>query len=156
MNRNLKRTALALALLASAPAFGQEAEVPADGWSGKGEFGLVATSGNTDTQSLAMALEFIYNSEKWRHRLAAGTIYAEDNNETTAERYDFGAQSDYKLSLKSYVFGALRYENDEFSAYEDQTTLAFGYGRQLLAALPPMRRTRDILEVRQMLARSAT
>ena len=78
-----------------------------------------------------MALEFIYDSEKWRHRLAAGAIYAEDDGETTAERYDFGAQSDYKLSKKSYVFGAFRYEKDDFSAYEDQSTLTFGYGRQV-------------------------
>lgn len=119
-------TGLLLCLTAAAD------EAPEYGWSGKGELGLVSTSGNTDTRSLNLALEFIYNSATWRHRLAAGVIYAEDSGETTAERYDFGAQSDYKLSKRSYVFGALRYEKDEFSEYEDQTTLSFGYGRQLL------------------------
>ncbi len=126
---------IAAALLAASlavPALAQDAEEPDYGWSGKGEFGLVSTSGNTDTSSLNLALEFIYDSERWRHRLGGGAIYAEDSGETTAERYNFGAQSDYKLSQKSYLFGAFRYEMDEFSAYEDQTTLTFGYGRQVL------------------------
>jgi putative salt-induced outer membrane protein len=30
------------------------------------------------------------------------------------------------------VFGALRYDNDDFSAYSDQGTASFGYGRQIL------------------------
>ena len=102
------------------------------GWSGKGEFGLVSTSGNSDTNSLNLALEFIYDSEQWTHRLSAGAINADSDGETTAERYDFGAQSDYNLSEKSYVFGAFRYEKDDFSAFEDQTTLTAGYGRQVL------------------------
>ncbi len=127
----IRIVALAVALL-PVSLLAEEKEEPNYGWSGKGEFGLVSTSGNSDTQSINLALEFIYDSEKWRHRLAAGAISAEDDGETTAKRYDFGAQTDYKLTQKSYVFGALRYENDDFSAYEDQTTLTFGYGRQLL------------------------
>ncbi|MEJ8569086.1 DUF481 domain-containing protein [Elongatibacter sediminis] len=125
-------TLAALAATLSSPLAAQEEDAPDYGWSGKGEFGLVSTSGNTDTQSINLALEFIYNSEKWRHRLAASAINAEDDGDTTAKRFDFGAQTDYKLSERSYVFGALRYEKDDFSAYEDQSTLTFGYGRQLL------------------------
>lgn len=121
-----------LALFGSAALSAQEPAAPDYGWSGKGELGFVSTSGNTDTQSLNLALEFIYDSEKWRHRFGAGAINSEDNGVTTAKRYDLGAQTDYKLTEKSYVFGALRYENDDFSAYEDQSTLTFGYGRQVL------------------------
>jgi putative salt-induced outer membrane protein len=109
-----------------------EPEGPVYGWSGKGELGLVSTSGNTDTQSLNLALEFIYDSEKWRHRFGAAAINSEDNNVTTAKRIDLGAQTDYKLTEKSFVFGALRYENDDFSAYEDQSTFTLGYGRQVI------------------------
>jgi putative salt-induced outer membrane protein len=105
---------------------------PKYGWSGKGEFGLVSTSGNSDTFSLNLLAEVSYESEKWRHRFAAGALNSENDGDTTAKRYDLGAQSDYKLNEKSYVFGALRYDNDDFSAYEDQTTVAAGYGRQVL------------------------
>lgn len=102
------------------------------GWSGKGEFGLVLTSGNTDTETLNLGLEFVREGEQWRHRIAADALRAEDSGNTTAERYAIEGQSDYKINEKSYAFGAIRYESDEFSAYEYQQTLALGYGRQLI------------------------
>lgn len=126
---------LAVVLLAPASLWAQEEvdpEAPRYGWSGKGEFGLVSTSGNSDTFSLNLLAEVTYESEKWRHRFAAGALNSENDGDTTAKRYDLGAQSDYKLNEKSYVFGALRYDNDDFSAYEDQTTVSAGYGRQVL------------------------
>jgi len=128
----ISRIAALALLFGAASSLAQDAEIQHYGWGGKGEFGLVASSGNSDTRSLKLAVEFIYNAEKWRHRLTAGALNAENSGDKTANRYDFGAQSDYKLSGKSYVFGALRYEKDDFSAYEDQSTLALGYGRQLL------------------------
>jgi putative salt-induced outer membrane protein YdiY len=35
-----------------------EEEEKKEGWTGKGEFGYVQTSGNTDTSALNLALEF--------------------------------------------------------------------------------------------------
>ncbi len=133
MKKLCKLSYLAVALVFTpALLLAEEPEAPDYGWSGKGELGFVSSSGNTDTRSLNLALELIYEVEKWRHRLSAGALYAENGGNKTANRYDLGAQSDYKLSKKSYVFGALRYEKDDFSAYEDQTTAAIGYGRKLL------------------------
>ena len=121
--QDIRSWALAL-LLAPAALMAQDAksepEAPKYGWSGKGEFGLVSTSGNSDTFSLNLAAEIAYESEKWRHRFAASALNSENNGDTTAKRYDLGEQSDYKLNAKSYVFGALRYDHDDFSAYEDQ------------------------------------
>lgn len=128
----LRVPAMILAILSTAPIAAQQKQAPDYGWHGKGELGLVSTSGNSDTRSIKLALEFIYGSEHWRHRFTAGLLNAEDEGETTAKRYDLGAQSDYKLSERSYVFGAVRYEKDDFSAFDDQTTVTFGYGRQLL------------------------
>jgi len=109
------------------------AQDPADnGWSGKGEVGLVKTTGNTETESLKLGLEFVREQDKWRHRVAADALNASDTGMTTAERYGFEWQTDYKLDEKSWVLGAFRYESDKFSAYDNQQTLTFGYGRQLL------------------------
>ena len=119
-------------LLNSAAAIAQQA-VPANtGWTGQGEFGLVKTTGNTETESLLLGVEFILEQEKWRHRTAANALRAEDRGVTTAERYGFEWQSDYKLDDKSWVLGSFRYESDEFSAYDSQQTLTIGYGRNLL------------------------
>lgn len=130
--RLLALAALLALALAPVTLMAEDEEEPIYGWSGKGEFGLVSTTGNSDTFSLNLGLEFLYNSETWRHRFSATALNSEDDGDTTAKRYTLGAQSDYKLSEKSYVFGALRYDNDDFSAYEDQATVSVGYGRQIL------------------------
>jgi ATP-dependent DNA helicase DinG len=57
------------------------------------------------------------------------------------------------IALKQGVGRLIRSEADSgVVAILDPRLTGKGYGRQLLAALPPMRRTRDLLEVRQMLA----
>ncbi|MDX1554857.1 MAG: DUF481 domain-containing protein [Xanthomonadales bacterium] len=120
-------------LVISQPVLSQdEEEEKKEGWSGTGEFGYVQTSGNTDTSTLNMALEFIYEKEKWRHRLGATALRSEKDNVTDAERYTFGAQTDYKLTDRSYVFGALRYASDEFEAYDPVMTLTGGYGYTII------------------------
>ncbi|HUG73753.1 MAG TPA: ATP-dependent DNA helicase, partial [Steroidobacteraceae bacterium] len=58
------------------------------------------------------------------------------------------------IVLKQGVGRLIRSEEDRgVVAILDPRLTRKGYGKQLLAALPPMRRTRDLLEVRQMLAR---
>jgi putative salt-induced outer membrane protein len=103
-----------------------------EGWSGKGEFGYVQTSGNTDTSTLNMGLAFAYNRDKWRHHLGATALRSEQDDELDAERYTFDAQSDYKFSEKDYAFGAFRYVSDEFAPFDPVSTLSFGYGRELI------------------------
>jgi len=129
LNIMLFCAALALAGTAAAqdPA-GQDEE----GWSGKGELGLVRTTGNSETESLHLKLGFVREGEKWRHRAGANALRADDTGVTTAERYGLEWQSDYKLTDRSWVLGALRYESDKFSAYDNQKTYTLGYGHMLL------------------------
>ena len=111
----------------------QDEEASADRrWSGKGELGLVKTTGNSETESFLLGLEFVRETDRWRHRAAASALSASDSGNTSAERYGFEWQSDYKLDDKSWILGAFRYESDEFSAFENQQTLTIGYGRKLI------------------------
>lgn len=109
-----------------------EEEEKKEGWTGKGEFGYVQTSGNSDTSALNMALEFTYEKDKWRHRLGATALRSEQDDQLDAERYTLGAQSDYKLTERSYVFGAARYDADKFAPYDPVTTVSAGYGYTIL------------------------
>ncbi|MDX1461245.1 MAG: DUF481 domain-containing protein [Xanthomonadales bacterium] len=131
MNYLVKTSVVSLLLML--PTGAALAQSSADeGWSGKGELGLVSTTGNSETESLVLGVSIIKEQDKWRHRVAADALSAEDSGETTAERYGFEWQSDYKLDDVSWVLGSLRYESDEFSSYDNQQILTFGYGRQLL------------------------
>lgn len=107
---------------------------PADAaeWSGKGEFGLVVSRGNSETETLNLGLEFERQSEKWRNRLRLTALRAEDSGELNAERYTLGYKSGYNFNEESYLFGAVRYDQDEFSSYDHQASMAIGYGRQVI------------------------
>ena len=131
---SLKGLAVVVMLSVSVPLLAQDGgeEEKPEGWRGKGELGYVKTSGNTDTSSLNLALEFIYEKDKWRHTLAGTMLKSSKDGETDADRWTARAQSDYKFSEKSYMFGSVRHDADEFAGYNPVTAFAVGYGRQLV------------------------
>lgn len=120
----------AFALCATAPL--QAAALEDSEWSGAGEFGYLATSGNTETQSLSAKLGLINDRELWRHTLGLEATSNSDNEVTTAERYAADWQSDYKITKFDYLFGRLSYETDKFSGYDYRTSEVLGYGRRVL------------------------
>ncbi len=120
----------AFALCATAPI--QAAELMDSQWTGAGEFGYLATSGNTDTESLSAKLGLINDREIWRHTMGLEATTNSDNAVTTAERYAADWQSDYKISKFDYLFGRLSYETDKFSGYDYRTSEVLGYGRRVL------------------------
>lgn len=109
---------------------------PADAaeWSGAGEFGLVIASGNSDTETLNLAFSLERQTEQWRNRLRLTGMRSRDSGQLNAERYTGSYRSGYNFSERSYLFGAIRYDKDEFSSYDYQTTASLGYGRQLIDA----------------------
>jgi putative salt-induced outer membrane protein len=107
---------------------------PADelGWSGKGEMGLVRTTGNTESEALNFNLEFVKTTATWRHRFSSTTLTTSEDGIQDNERYQLGIQSDRKVSDISYLFSAFRFDADKFGAYDPQTTLTIGYGREFM------------------------
>lgn len=98
-------------------------------WSGEGKVGFVSTGGNTDTETLNVGLDVNRESEHWWHSILFAAVSASDSGDTTAERYEFGGKSRYKIDERAYWFGSLRYQDDRFSGFEYQSSLAGGYGR---------------------------
>lgn len=111
-----------------------EPEEAPPAWHASAELGLINTSGNTDTTTLSLGVEVVRTFLPWRHRVAAEVLQAEEDGEDTADRWLGEWQSDYRLAERSYVFGALRHEADEFSGFDFQQTAAVGYGRTLIAS----------------------
>ena len=128
--RNWMAAAAAL-LVFSAPLAAQD-EPPPEGWRGTGELGYVRTTGNTETSSLNMALEFIYEKEKWRHTLGGSALRSKKSGTLDAERWTVRGQSDYKFSEKSYLFASFRHDSDTFAGYDPVTSISAGYGRTLV------------------------
>ncbi len=132
--RNVAKAALAGSLfLLTAGVYAQdETKVAERDWTGNGEFGLVSTTGNTETLALNLKLKFVKKSEKWRHRFAGSALASSKNGVKDNERYTLELQSDRKFSEQSYMFGSFRWDADKFGAYDPQMTATTGYGRELM------------------------
>jgi putative salt-induced outer membrane protein len=121
---------------------------PTTGWSGSGELGFAASSGNSKTQNLDAKLAFAKEDDKWKDtfyltalrnkgdikttQVVGGAAVTTNAYETTANRVETGASAGYKLDDRSYIVGAVRYEHDDFSPYQWDWTVSIGYGYTIL------------------------
>ena len=64
--------------------------------------------------------------------LRAGRNYGSDGSVTNAERWEVRGQSDHAFTDRAYWFGAERYEDDRFSAFEFQASLSTGLGYKIV------------------------
>lgn len=97
-------------------------------WQGKGELGGVLARGNTETETINAKVDVTRDSEQWRHQLGASILRTTNDGLTSADRWELRGESNFKLTERSYLFGALRYEDDQFTDFEYQATASLGYG----------------------------
>jgi putative salt-induced outer membrane protein len=109
-----------------------EEEAVVKPWEGSGELGFVNTTGNTETVALNAKLNFVRTGKKWRHRFSGTALVTSEDGSTDNKRYTVEVQSDRKLSEKSWLFGAFRWDADKFGSYDPQMSLTAGYGYQLM------------------------
>lgn len=118
----------AVAAALAAPVFAQQQE----GLSGKVAFGYLATSGNSDNETMNLNFSGKKVSGNWTHALDGQAVKSSTNSVTTAEAYGLGWQSQYDFSEHNFVFGLVDWDKDEFSAYDQQTREVVGYGRRII------------------------
>ncbi|WP_211252999.1 MULTISPECIES: DUF481 domain-containing protein [Vibrio] len=127
---------LSMGLLSSMCAYADEQgqdhsdiEIPSP-WDAEVEFGYQAHTGNSDSRSLNSRLNLEY--VEGRHRTYGEWKYyllykdgEEDKRQST-----YTAQSDYKLSPKTYLYGSFRGVDSRYTAYFKDYTLSGGLGYQ--------------------------
>lgn len=101
-------------------------------FTGQAEAGLVIASGNTETETANARFKLANEIDAWKHAFGADALYASDEEGKTAQRWEVFGQSDYNFSPRTFWFGAARFEQDEFSGFEYQTTLSSGLGRKFI------------------------
>lgn len=121
-----------LVLTASLVGLTGAAGAHADGWTGKGEAGLVIANGNTHTKTANAKLALARESGAWKNAFGLAGLYASDSGGTTGQRWEAFTQSDYSFSEKNFWFGAGRYERDKFSGFVYQATVSSGLGRKFI------------------------
>lgn len=139
---SIKNLACAVALTAlSLNAIAQD-EKDDKAYSADVELGFIATSGNTESESLIGKANIKQNFTKWRNTYILETLYKNDTFEDedtgeeesirTAERLFISGQADRKLDDEYkaiFVYGS--YEDDRFTGFEYQSVLAVGYTDRL-------------------------
>lgn len=147
MKLTLIATTLAFCLPLAFSAHAADAD-DAGGWTGTGELGFAMTRGNTRSQTLNAKLNFKREDETWKNafyvtalrnkgettvtRVVDGEQVSTEVFSTTANRVEAGASVGYKLTPRSYIVGALRYEHDEYATYRWQAAASVGYGYILI------------------------
>jgi putative salt-induced outer membrane protein len=132
-NRPLRRLPAAFALLALAAgnaALAQQDE-ERDTLSGRATLGFLATSGNTDSTNTNARLRLTYVPNAWSHEWDLSAVGATRDKETTAQAYN-GLYVARRSFEANYIFTALDWNRNRFSAYERQRSETVGYGRRLI------------------------
>jgi putative salt-induced outer membrane protein len=116
---------LTLAALAlTAPALAEDAPVPT--WKGSLGLSYVATSGNSDTKTLGLDFGLDRKPEPWGLEIRALALRADQNGDTTAERYGASFKGKRALGDRWEVFAGLGADKDKFAGYDLRTLLAGG------------------------------
>jgi putative salt-induced outer membrane protein len=116
---SLKHLYAVIALAALAPAAQAQ-------WSGKAELGILSATGNTESKAANAKLDLIHEGSRWRNTVGFAALYSEGAEFSTAERYEAKYQADFKITDRFSWFGALRGEQDRFSAFAYQATVSTG------------------------------
>ena len=104
----------AMLLLSGVPA-GAQAPAPPKIWTVNASAGLALTGGNTDTSTVNMAYDLVYDPQT-RNIVKSDSLYIHGTSEgeLTASRLGFNVRDEYKLKPRLFLFAQNLYLRDEF------------------------------------------
>ena len=97
---------------------------------GEVEAGLDWRTGNTELTQYNARGKLVYDADDWRNTATAALLSSEEDGISIAEQYRAGFDTNYKLNVRDYLFGTIRYVDDRFSGFEWRLTETAGLGRR--------------------------
>jgi putative salt-induced outer membrane protein len=106
-----------------------DAPPPENVWFGKGQFGFLDSTGNSEAEAINANLDMSLIEGPWKHEATLTGLYGKNSGITAAERWVGGWQTNYAITMELFAFGGLRYEHDLFDGFQYQAsgTLGMGY-----------------------------
>lgn len=136
---NKQALASIIALTLSTTALAQDKVKP---FTMEGELGFISTTGNTDTTSINAGITASQEFENWTNNYIVEGLYrqetvegddGEDVDVTSAQKFFASAQANYKLdNPNNRLFLFTSYEDDRFSNFNYQGTVAAGWNQTLI------------------------
>ena len=97
------------------------------------ELSYVQTSGNSNTSTFSTKVEASSAlSDKSNFRGKGNILYSENDNDSSANKYDIELDYNYMLSEKIYSYFGVNYLKDQFSDYDYRLNAGPGLGYKLL------------------------
>ncbi|MEO1040917.1 MAG: DUF481 domain-containing protein [Pseudomonadota bacterium] len=110
-------------------------------WTGDIQFNVSSATGNTENTVLGGQLNLARSFGLYTNNFEAGGNYARtttqnddgsDNTETTQNNWFIQYRGEYQIGDRSFVFGRLRYEQDEFSGFDSRINITAGLGHTFI------------------------
>ncbi|MEO1659079.1 MAG: DUF481 domain-containing protein [Pseudomonadota bacterium] len=110
-------------------------------WTGDIQFNVSSATGNTENTVLGGQVSLVRKSGRFTSNIDAGGNYARtttqnddgtENTETTQNNWFVQYRGEYQIGDRSFVFGRVRYEQDEFSGFDSRTNVTAGLGHTFI------------------------
>jgi putative salt-induced outer membrane protein len=105
---------------------------PQHEWIGKGQAGFLDSKGNSTGESINGALDLSRYDGDWKNALHVEGFYGKSGDVVSAERWIVNEQTDYTITSKTFAFGGLRFEHDQFDGFVYQASITAGMGYKIL------------------------
>ena len=108
------------------------ADAPPPRWERKAEVSVVATSGNSDTQTAGLGASMVWRPGKWTTEARAAFVRSAANDIVTARSFAADFRQARGITPRLEAFGRFGYLSDEFAGFDARSTVDGGLGYKLL------------------------
>jgi putative salt-induced outer membrane protein len=105
---------------------------PPPRWERKGELSLVATGGNTDTQTLGLGSSIVWRPGTWTTEARVRFVRSETADVLTAKSFVADLRESRALTPRIDVFGRFGYLSNEFAGIDRRASIDGGVGYKVL------------------------
>jgi len=105
---------------------------PENVWFGKGQFGFLSSSGNSQAQSLNTIIDLARIDGQWKNAFNVIGLYGKSTGIVSSEKWAVQYQANYASTADMFVFGGLRYEHDMFNGFQYQAAATSGLGYNII------------------------
>ncbi|NHK27839.1 DUF481 domain-containing protein [Parvularcula flava] len=103
-----------------------------EGWSGSVEFSAASATGNSETLNVGLATEVKNEVGRYTHLFKGAFNYAEAEEIETQNNLQLSYDLDVQLRDRTYAYGRVQYDQDEFSGFENRIFVGGGLGHYLI------------------------
>ncbi len=105
-------------------------------WDGKVELSALLSSGNSDNTAIGVLIDAARTDGDFVHNFDAFFNLGSSDNILNQKRWGAAYKLDYNLDDRSYAYGRLSYEEDEFSGFDYRLFAGVGLGHYLFQSDP--------------------